>query len=46
MFSEVPAPAKNSVSISKKKIWLNLKDVVILSVTGNQEAICVDNSSS
>ena len=58
MFSEVPpATATNSVSVSvsvndfqcqdfQEKIWLILKDVAILSVTGNQEGVCVDNSSS
>ena len=44
MFPEAPATVIYSVRISRKK-WLNLKDVEILSVIGNQEGVCVDNCS-
>lgn len=43
--SEAPATTVYSVRISRRK-WLNRKDVEILSVIGNQEGVCIDNSSS
>ena len=45
VFSEASATSIKSTRISKKK-WLNLKDMEILSVISNQEALCIDSSGS